>query len=368
MRGRSCNSDTRGPMRGFTLVELLAVIAIVGVLIALLLPAVQAAREAARRAECKNHLKQIGLALHSHHNAVGYFPVSQTASGPATSGGTCGPGYYSWHARILPYLDEQTLFDSIDFDTNMSDGCDSGEPISAGHPNAAAAATAVPVYLCPSDGETGNNAATMGTANPASQNYAANAGWPSRASGYDGERLTPGKYNGIVSLENPREVVPWHPQGPISIKDVTDGTSHTAAVAERLIQLGATLEEIRNAPDPLRSYHVTSTVGRTLAGLVERCSAGSTHSEPVASAFLGRAWISGWTPAAPTYMHLNKPNTRNCHFDILSTDGDFAVTPSSNHPGGVHVLLADGRVEFIGGDVELEAWWALGSRNGEESK
>lgn len=350
----------------FTLVELLVVIAIIGVLVALLLPAVQAAREAARRTQCVNNLKQLGLALQMHHGSVGHFPVNQTASGPS-SGGNCSPGYYSWLARLLPYFEQNALHDSIDFNTNMSDACSSGVPINASHTNAIAAATQISGFLCPSDGVSQDNAAVMGEANPAGDSYAANAGWPSAATGYNGERASPGPYNGVISLKNPGKTIAWHQRGNVSIKHITDGTSHTAAVAERLFQRANDLQGVRSARESLKSYHVTAN-SRTLSAMRGRCDAGSTHADPVASTFVGRAWISGWAPTAPTYMHLNTPNTHHCHFEKLSNNGDFAVTPSSNHPGGVNLVLADGHVKFISDNIEPPLWWALGSRDGEESE
>ncbi|TWT35820.1 hypothetical protein KOR34_07140 [Posidoniimonas corsicana] len=354
------------PTRAFTLVELLVVIAIIGALIAMLLPAVQSAREAARRTSCKNNLKQLGLALLNHHDTHRGFPVNQTSSG-RQEGGDCGAGYYSWQTRILPFIEEGTLYDSIDFDANMSGNCSSGAPIDASHPNAAAAATVIEGFLCPSDAVTHDNATIMGSSNPASDSYAANAGWPSPATGYDGERPSPGAYNGLIGLVNPGSPASWHPKGRVSLRRVTDGASNTAAIAERLIQTGATLEAVRNAPEQLKSYHVTASA-RTLSMLQDRCGAGSTHSDPVASAYLGRAWISGWAPTGPTYMHLNPPNTHHCHFQNLDPNGDFAVTPTSHHPGGVNVVMADGHVEFINDDVSPRAWWALGSRDGGESE
>lgn len=349
----------------FTLVELLVVIAVIGVLIALLLPAVQSARESARRTQCKNNLKQLGLSLLNHHDTVGYFPVSETASG-AGSGGECDAGFYSWHARVLPYLEQSTLYDSIDFSANMSDACGSGAPIGAQHPNAAAAATVVPAFLCPSDGATGGNHVVMGDANPASDNYAANAGWPVMASGLEGERTTPGKYNGLISLTNPGQRAAWHDRGPVRIRSVTDGLSQTAAVAERLIQTASSLAEVETSDLRLQSFHVTSNAPRTLPQMVAAGSPEATHGEAHESAFLGRAWISGWAPTGPTYMHLMPPNTNNVHFAFADENGNFAVTPSSNHPGGVNVLMGDGHVHFVNDDVDAETWWAMGSRNGGE--
>src|SRR5881396_3595982 len=101
----SARCEARGCRRGFTLVELLVVIAIIGVLVALLLPAVQAAREAARRMTCQNNLKQIGLAMHTHHDALGKLPMGQlTRIGLAPS-----PGW-SWSIMLLPYMEQGNLF------------------------------------------------------------------------------------------------------------------------------------------------------------------------------------------------------------------------------------------------------------------
>lgn len=278
----------------FTLVELLVVIAIIGILVALLLPAVQSAREAARRSQCQNNLKQLGLALLNHHDVYGYFPESQTAAGEANGSG-CEAGYYSWHSRILPFLEENPLYDSIDFDVNMAGSCDSGDQINFDHPNARAAATVVSAFLCPSDNAAGANEIVMGTANPASDSYAANAGWPSSATGYEGERTAGTEYNGIISLTNPNEAdrPGWHPRSKINIRKITDGTSHTSAVAERLIQDTQSPDVQNTAIPSLISFHILTTP-KTLSEMASGCNAASTHSDAVESAYAGRAWISGW--------------------------------------------------------------------------
>ena len=113
----------------------------------------------------------------------------------------------------------------------------------------------------------------------------------------------------------------------------------------------------------LQSFHLTGSV-RTLAAMSANCDANQTHADIAMSAYVGRAWISGWSRTGPTYMHLKSPNTHNCHFVLSGDQGDLPFTPSSNHSGGVNVLMGDGRVDFVQDGVEPRIWWALGSRNG----
>jgi prepilin-type processing-associated H-X9-DG protein len=301
----------------------------------------------------------------SYHDALHAFPLNMTSGGGADGQGGCRTGSFSWRAQLLPFVEEKPLYDAIRFDVTMADRCN--DPldgrISASHPNARAAARRLPVFLCPSDGDIEANDIVMGSANPGPDNYAANAGWPSFATGFDGERAYPSKYNGVITLAAalPGANVAWHPRRGIRAKDISDGLSHTAAVAERLIQRGNTLAEIRGSDTRVQSFHLTDAV-RTLPQMIA-ASQLNPHADATYSAYQGRSWISGWTLAAPTYMHVFPPNNLNMHLHSGVSSGDNLVTPSSHHTDGVNLLMCDGHVTFVSDDVEPRVWWAMGSRN-----
>ena len=352
--------------RAFTLVELLVVIAIIGILVLLLLPAVNAARESARNTQCKNNIRQLALAVVNYEGAHRRFPVSQTASGQRNKDGSCQGGFYSWHARILPFIEAQNVFEEIDFKIDLADTCNDGDDglISASHPHAKVSVTTIDTFLCPSDGTDLSQLDIMGI-DTAPDSYAGNAGWPSLATGFQGERKTPAKYNGLINVVNPRRKNDFQPKQAVRAKQVVDGLSKTACVAERLIQQGRSQQQILEGSSKTLSYHLTERP-RTMAEMADRCSPEHTHADLSNSAYLGRSWLSGWAPTGPTYMHVKAPNTNHCHFSHSFSTGDFVVTPTSNHFGGVNVAFADGHVRFIPDDVTPEIWWAMGSRNGRD--
>ena len=366
----------RRPRRGFTLIELLVVVAVIAVLVSLLLPAVQQAREAARRAQCQNNLKQVGLALHLYHDTHGSFPTQLTGpGGPGAVGGAAvGAGFTSWLVPLLPHLDQGPLADAVDPAAAFADARDYDDPtdyqtltISFDHPNAAVVAARVPTFLCPSDpAGMGFGSGAVGSADAAPGNYAGNVGWPRRSSWPGGPVVR--SQNGLIGLWNPKDPDPWQ-EPAIRMASATDGLSNTALAAERMISdvglitspFGGTFLA-HGGPEAMKSYCGGGGGTRSLDRWLTYCG-GVSHGDPKFSVPHGRAWASGWTLAANTYMQVFPPNERNCHTYGGEDDGMNLVTASSHHPGGAHVLMGDGRVLFVADGVDREIWWAAGSRN-----
>src|SRR5436309_1044031 len=224
----------------FTLIELLVVIAIIGVLIGLLLPAVQKVREAANRLSCQNNFKQLGLAMHNYEGANGRFPPARNPFSPPP------PLVHSALARLLPYVEQDNLGRSIDFTTPPLYFSGTTPP-SAG--NYAASITVVKLWLCPSDNGNGvvpgngslavmPNGALSATDHYAGTNYVTCVGSGSAAAAW-------GKYANSDGMFG---------QTPFTIQDVTDGLSNTVALSESLLGLGGDAEPpsgvspLQNAP------------------------------------------------------------------------------------------------------------------------
>jgi len=314
LRGRA-NSGRNG----ITLIELVVVIAIFAVLIALLLPAVQLARETARKMHCESNLKQIGIAIASYESTHHMLPPG------ATQG-------FSFHVMILPYIGQSNLlYDQIKFDDPI-DINTSAKPIRS---------VVLSLYLCPSDPASATLPAPPVSSGAASTSYAGNSGSGALNAGFDGlfQHLETGPLGG----------------GAVTSADVTDGLSNTAAVAEILHADSSTsrLRTIWNTPSNL-SFQTLAT---TCSQLPSNPSFAGWSGDQYAR---GTPWIAG-DSSETFYNHVLTPNQPSCFNGTDVQTGIF--TASSAHSGGVNVLYGDGHVEFATETMSIDVWSELGSRH-----
>ncbi len=336
--------EIAGERRGFTLIELLVVVGITCILLALTIPAVAAAREAARRSQCQNNLHQIGLALHSYLTVHDCFPyVCQIKRRP---GQPDYGNFFSIHARLLPYLDQLPLYSGINFavGTWPTDSFQIGPPIDFPDPdrtnavNGTALNCSIAMFLCPSDGgpfaETGNN-------------YRGNAG------------LGP---NWGPTAEHPDSGNGLFPEvGPVYLAAVVDGLSHTAAFSERLRGSGRTESLV-----PERDMFKTRGFTRTADDLLRACSIAARSGATGGYTLAGKRWF--WSGREYTlYTHTQAPDGKvpDCVSGSSLPATDMA-TARAHHPGGVHLLMGDGSTRFVSESVAPEVWRGLGTRNGRE--
>ncbi len=304
--------------RGFTLIELLVVIAIIGVLIALLLPAVQSAREAARRAQCTNNLKQIGLAMHNYHEAHGVFPPGYVSRWRLDGGdsGTAeddfGPGW-AWGSMILPQLEQHPAYNAINFSLTMTSGAnDTVQTMRLG------------TYLCPSD-STKQRIPVRNEANDTTI-YTVGAANYVGVYGIGEVGDAPGRGTGL-----------FYRNSRVGVQDITDGSSNTIAVGERSHDLS----------------YVTWT-GRAIGGWLH----------PTPSFEGGRNKFSPEPEESYTMVlgpvgleHPPRtPNQPSAHVE------DFR----SFHAGGVNFLFGDGSVRFVKDSINQHIYESLATRSGGE--
>jgi prepilin-type N-terminal cleavage/methylation domain-containing protein/prepilin-type processing-associated H-X9-DG protein len=353
--------------RGFTLIELLVVIAIIAVLIALLLPAVQAAREAARRAQCTNNLKQITLAIANYMDTNGTTPLHEYRF--ATEQGSNGnAGCLSWYCGLLPFIDQTPMYNSLNqiYTTEWDDVA------SGAGPSHTVYMASVSTFLCPSDGVRNTNVPNMGNFS-----YVANAGHP-RNILLPGDSPNGGSFpplTGIISMSKMYSGRYWCGSDArdattnvnVTIASITDGTSNTAALSESLVNDGSGLSN-----DPRRNLNYTNS------GLVEATDVpvmtvvqdglapGAVQNWQSWSYYKGLTWAYTDAWERHVYAHVFPPNGPNITTYYTNTfrclEGDSAMNPTGNHPGGVNISMMDGSVRFIKNTVSLPAWWALGTR------
>lgn len=376
--------------RGFTLVELLVVIAIIGVLVALLLPAVQAAREAARRTQCVNNLKQMGLGAANYESAHGYFPPGRlrpdvSSNGkeqpvgystyPAVPPSGIKMGFFSVHIWLLPYMEANNVYDLIDFNKGQSMKMTSGGGVTPINPHYEAYATANNLFICPSD----DNTELIITEN----NYRVNFG---------GSTFYAGAVNNANNQPDPSflssEGYPAGGNGAFTMgkkglkaSAYSDGLSNTAFFAERTKGSGV---DAATQP-PQESDIVGLGMGNELheiAPIFNAClQLGRTEQSPDSRNLTGAGrWLAGedfsngWPFAGYSNTQYNHVGTPNWAGQDCGTNSGKPDTPNehaiisarSSHPSTVVVAFGDGHTAIVSDSVDLEVWRAIGSRDGEE--
>jgi len=325
------------PRRGFTLVELLVVVAIVGGLVALLLPAVQAAREAARRTQCVNNLRQIGIAAANHEGARGRYPVGAEARAWAAKP-NWPHQFFRWSvlAHLAPYYEQEALLRSLDLSVPLYVGLTPGDIAPQNKP---IVALTIPLFLCPSD----RNGAVSTLFGPT--NYAACTG-----TGVAGG--TPFDTDGV-----------YHVNSRTRPRDVSDGLSKTVAFSESNLGDGPVATTNRTAVTAATGYVFTLAFPLTDTGCRGAFYWNFTDLR-------GFSWANGEYRTC-LYNHRRLPN--DPEIDCLGVNMATADprlmyagygwrTARSRHPGGVNVAMGDGGVRFVSDGVDAAIWRGTATR------
>lgn len=304
--------------RGFTLLELLVVLAVIGLLIALIAPAIQSSRETARRMQCVSQLKQLALACSNYESQHGMFPP-----------GACKG--FGWLVAILPYMDQGALYNQVDFNIRVME-------------QQSLLSIVVPGTLCPSE----TQSVPIMPGGWASTSYAANSGTGIQAAGFNGmfRHLQTGG-------------VPPYREGPVRAADVVDGLSNTALFSEILVAnltgdwLRATwqLTTARTDPNELEAF-----ADACVAETPRRQSSGAWFADVGTR---GGPWLHG-DSGTTWYNHILTPQLPSCTNGTRVQYG--AYTAASLHAGGVNVVFADGHGDFVSRSIDRRAWRQMGSR------
>jgi prepilin-type N-terminal cleavage/methylation domain-containing protein len=345
---------------GFTLVELLVVIAIIGVLVALLLPAVQAAREAARRSSCSNNLKQFGLAMHNYHDTYGLMPPRRGGTGtPATNNPARFDGNYDRKSAfifLLPFLEQQPMAEQIRagnvVDTNGNLIAADGPAGWYGNANWLPYATQLKVVVCPSDKIVG-----LGSGTQAKNSYAFSIGDSPGTDLADNNRWN-------ISTTNGTRGIFGGSQRCKGFKDITDGTSNTIAMSERV--WGGNLGLVTANGQDVRTATATNVSAVfTNPGACYSSATGKRFIGVQIKARFGALWADGQAERVG-FTTILPPNAPSCVYDANgNADSQGGVlSAGSYHPGGVMGLMADGSCRFLSETINTgnlaTAWVAAG--------
>jgi prepilin-type N-terminal cleavage/methylation domain-containing protein len=301
------------PTGGFTLVELLVVIAIIGILVSLVMVAVQSAREASRRTQCQNNMRQLGIGFAQHESANKKWPAGKKWSGPPSDPNSFAIG---WSSFLLDSIEEHRLQDKIDYKKPFTDAV-----------NLPATTTIVPIYLCPSTSEVEEHRTPEGRL--------INLG------GLPGEGLACIDYMGISGPDKDAK----HP-----VTKQLYGRQRGVLVGTK----GLPLEEERIEPIPITSAKITDGLSHTIC--VTECTGRGVSMQDGEIDALHGAWASG-TSVTHIDEQVNEKKPPKAWYDERIY---------SEHPGGAHVLVCDGSVQFLSNDVEKQLIRSLCTRDGEE--
>lgn len=330
-------------LAAFTLVELLVVIAIIGILVSLLLPAVQAAREAARRMQCQNHLKQIGLAMHNYESTNGRFPPTATI---AMVGAVNTNASWSIHGRILPYLEQGNVYNQVDLSVAWDN-------------QAAISGLKIPIYSCPSDpGSDKHRDVSPKLASPL---------YPTTYGFNFGTWMVYHPVSGQIGDGA------FGPNSRIGFRDFLDGNSNTLMAAE----VKAQQYYGRNEP-PIGGDAMPLATPEAVAAKVPTSFAwcrpnghtewpdGRVHHEgfTTTSGPNGVVRIAAASDQCPAGADIDYTSQQEGTSGTVATYA--VITSRSYHPGVVNVTLMDGSVRSISEYVDLNVWRALGTRAGGE--
>jgi prepilin-type processing-associated H-X9-DG protein len=329
---------------------------------------VQAAREAARRAQCVNNLKQLGLAWHNYVSSNELVPP-QSCDEPQNGGGANEPPWqnFSQHARLLPYLEQTALYNSINFTMGARWSGGNVQPTNPGNPpdNSSGGnwamlqftvlCTQINSFICPSDtfpGSSGTWTFPSGIRLVGATNYPSNFGLNRHINNWvpNGPGYVASNWDGAMKRN-------------VGLNTFADGTSNTAIFSEWVKGPADGKPSSRNGISMVYNLGNQSADFPTDYQFAQKCATVNPIAANQNWSWKGEWWAYGGTMI---YSHTIPPNRISCAYDNIGQDGRATITlinASSLHPGGVNVLFGDGSVKFVKSTVAYQAWYSIATPN-----